>query len=120
MISGYQTVALVDVDSSMDKETGDLVRFVKRGKLLTLNIDLVGLQTLQLGQSQGIVFSYSVEIPRFQYNQEKFCYFDNTLFEIKGFSKAKQSVNMLLNVAKNDDSDIVSCVESWLEEKYGS
>lgn len=115
MISGVHRVALVDIESTTDPLNGDRIRSVKNGKFLALKIDLVGIQTMQLGQSQGTIFSYSLEIARNLYNDEKYCWFANHLFEIKGFGKAKLEANMLLNVSKVEDSDLVKAVKQWIE-----
>lgn len=116
MLYGINNVALIDLESSTNLN-GDRIRTVKSGKILALKVDIVGIQTMQLGQSQGIIYSYSVEISKKLYKNEKYCWFAGHLYEIKGFGKAKSEVNMLLNVSKVEDSDLVVAVEKWLEEK---
>lgn len=116
MVSGIKYVVIADIESVVDKETGDRYKGVSNGKQLALNVELVGVQTAQLGQAQGVNLSYSVEIPRIQYNNEKYCYFDNQLYEVSSITKAKLPTNMLLNVAKLDDVDIENAIREWLNK----
>lgn len=115
MISGYKLVILADIESVTDKESGDRYKQVTSARQLALNVELVGVQTQQLGQALGVTLSYSVEIPRIYYNNEKYCYFDNQLYEIKSLSKSKNNTYMNLNVAKLDDSTIENAIQDWLE-----
>lgn len=116
MVSGKKLVVIADIESILDKETGDRYKGVTNGKKLALNVELVGVQTAQLGQAQGVNLSYSVEIQRIQYNNEKYCYFDEQLYEISSITKAKLPTNMLLNVEKLDDADIESAIKKWLNK----
>lgn len=116
MVSGKKLVVIADIESVVDKETGDRYKGVTSGKKLALSVELVGVQTAQLGQAQGVNLTYSVEIPRIQYNNEKYCFFDNQLYEISNTTKAKLPTNMLLNVAKLDDIDIENAIKEWLNK----
>jgi hypothetical protein len=114
MITGKKLYALVNIGSEVDPLTGDRVKMVTSGKKLVDNVELVGVNTAQLGQSQGFNLAYSVEIYRAFYNNEKYLYFDNNLYEIKSLSKAKEPTKMLLNVQKLQDADIKKAVEDWI------
>lgn len=116
MISGEKSVYIFNIDEdSIDEINGDRVLKVSNCKLIVGTVDLVGIQTQQLGQSQGYRFSYSVEIPRLYYDSEKYCFFENELFEVQGLGKAKSSSNMLLNVGKSKEEDILSAIKKWME-----
>lgn len=117
MKCGIQNVAIVDVKSVTNIENGDRTKEVTNGKILVLKVDLVGIQTLQLGQTQGFNLSYSIEIPRYLYNNEKYCFMDNQLYEVRSMSKAKSEANMLLNVSTLEDATVSAAILSWIKEK---
>ena len=60
MITGKKMVVLADIKSVLDTETGDRVKAVEHAKKLVSTVELVGVQTAQLGQSQGFNLAYSV------------------------------------------------------------
>lgn len=114
MISGDTVVVLADVESgAMNQDTGDRIKVVSSAKVLVLTVDLVGIQTLQYGQSLGNEFSYSLKISRMLYNNEKYCYFDSKLYEVKGIGKAKYPTDMLLLVCELDDDDVKTAITTW-------
>ena len=118
MISGEKAVYIFNMDEdSIDESNGDRVLKVSDCKGLVCFVDLVGIQTQQLGQSQGHKFSYSVEIPRLYYDSEKYCYFNNELYEVQGLGKAKSPSNMLLNVVKSNEQDVFDAIVKWVEEQ---
>lgn len=117
MISGEKAVYIFNIDEdSVDESNGDRVVKVSDCKEIVGVIDLVGIQTQQLGQSQGHKFSYSVEVPRLYYEFEKYCFFENELYEIQGLGKAKSPSNMLLNVVKSNEQDVFNAIVKWMEE----
>lgn len=116
MITGYKRVVLVDVKSIQKQQNGDRYFDVEKYKVLSLKVDIVGLQTMQLGQAVGQTFSFSIEIPRIQYDNERYCFFESKLYEIKTFSKAKKEQNMLLVVSKVEDEILLRTITKWLEE----
>lgn len=115
MITGKKFVVIANVETVQDLETGDRVQAVTSGKKIAGKVELVGIQTAQLGQSQGFNLSYSIEVLRVHYNNEKYLYFDNNLYEIKSMSKAKEQNKMLLNVQKFDDTKTKLAIERWLK-----
>ena len=114
MITGKKMVVLADIKSVLDPNTGDRVKAVEHAKKLVSTVELVGVQTAQLGQSQGFNLAYSVIVNRVHYSNEKYLYFDNTLYEIKSISKAKSPTEMLLNVQRLTDGEIKDAIEKWL------
>lgn len=114
MITGKKLVALVDIDSVLDPETGDRTKQVSRGRKIVQTVDLVGVNTAQLGQVQGFNLAFSVEVYRTHYDNEKYLYFDGNSYEIKSLSKASVASKMLLNVQRIDDAEIKSAIEEWL------
>lgn len=116
MITGKKSIILANIDSTLDPETGDRLKVVKGAKKLVGTVELVGIHTAQLGQSQGFNLSYSVEVRRVQYNNEKYLYFDSCLYEIKSLSKAKSETQMLLNVQRLEDAGIKAAIERWLND----
>ena len=114
MITGKKMVVLADIKSVLDPNTGDRVKEVEHAKKLVSTVELVGINTAQLGQSQGFNLAYSVIVNRVHYSNEKYLYFDNTLYEIKSISKAKSPTEMLLNVQRLTDGEIKDAIEKWL------
>lgn len=116
MFSGEALVYLVNIDGkTSNSDNGDKTRSVTSATGIVGIVDLVGIQTLQLGQSQGYNYSYSVEVPRLYYNYEKYCFFNNKLYEIRGVGKAKSHLNMLLNVCESNEKDVYDAIIKWLE-----
>ena len=119
MLTGPKMYILADVENGMqDIKTGDRTKNVTRAKVLVNTVELVGVNTAQLGQVQGFNLAFSVEIPRIQYDSEKYLYFDNTLYEIKTLSKAKTAVNMLLNVQKSNDNEAAKAIKEWIDANF--
>jgi hypothetical protein len=115
MMTGKRLYAIVNIDSgTQDDTTGDRTKTVVSGKKIVDRVDLVGVNTAQLGQAQGFNFSYSVEIYRILYHNEKYLYFDGEVYEVKGLSKAKDEAKMLLNVQHLPDADVKQAIEQWL------
>lgn len=114
MITGKKFFILANVESIVDPDTGDRIKAVASGKKLANDVELVGIQTAQLGQVQGFNLAFSVTVKRIQYENEKYLYFDGDLYEVKSLSKAKEPTQMLLNVQRLDDANIKSAVERWL------
>lgn len=115
MVSGPTRVIIADVGTEADYRF-NRSKDIRSAKCLVLNIDFVGIQTQQLGQTQGYKLSYSIEIPRIHYNAEVYCYFDNEVYEVVSISKAKKSTNMLLNVAKKKDDELAELFKKWIKE----
>lgn len=115
MITGKKFVIIANISNTQNSTTGDRTKIVTDGKKIVAKVELVGVQTAQLGQTQGFKLDYSVEIARIQYNNEKYVYFDSNIYEIKSMSKAKQETKMLLNVQKLNDSEIKNAIEEWLQ-----
>lgn len=115
MLTGKKAVAIVDIDTVKDTETGDRKDTVTRGIYGTYTVELVGVNTAMLGQSQGFNLSYSVIMPRINYNGEKFVYFGDELYEVKTLSKAANANDMTLNVQKLTDADKAAVIKEWIE-----
>lgn len=115
MITGKKFVVIANVETIQDKTTGDRIESVASGKKIAGKVELVGVQTAQLGQSQGFNLNYSIEVLRVHYNNEKYLYFDKNLYEIKSITKAKVETKMLLNVQKLNDTKTKIAIENWLK-----
>lgn len=114
MITGKKAVAIVDIDTVKNVETGDRESVVSGGVYGTYTVELVGVNTAMLGQSQGFNLSYSVILPRINYGGEKYVYFDDNLYEVKTLSKAKKVNEMTLNVQELTDRDKKTAIEEWI------
>ena len=114
MVNGKKVVVIVDISTDVD-ENCDRNPIVSRGKKLIAKVDLVGVQTLQLGQAQNVKLSYAIDIPRLQFDNEKYCYIDDQLYEISTITKAKEPTHLLLNVAKIENFEIANAIKNWLE-----
>ena len=107
-------LVIADVYSTQDAETGDRVYAVANAKKCICNKDLVGVNTQMVATSQNIIYNYSLEVDRNFYDEQKYCYIDGKLYEIRGLSKAKQEYNMLLNVMEVTDDKVKTAIENWL------
>ena len=116
MLTNPKKYILADVKSEQKTETGDRTKVVSKARVLIDTVDLVGVNTAQLGQIQGFTLSYSVEIARALYKNEKFLYFDGGLYEVKSLGKAKNPIKMLLHVQALKDDETQTAIEVWINE----
>jgi hypothetical protein len=114
MLTKKRFLALVDVDTTISTVNGDRTLTVTNGQRIICKKDLVGLQTQQFGQAQGFIFNNSLEIDRTYYNNQKYCYCDSKLYEIKSIGKAKLEKDMLLNVTEIVNAKIIIAITAWL------
>lgn len=114
MLTGIKRVILADVASVQDKATGDRTKVVSRAKVISKIVELVGVQTAQVGQIQGFNLSFSITVPRIMYDSEKYIYFDDELYDVKTMGKAKLPTEMLLNAQKSGDVEAKKAVEEWI------
>jgi hypothetical protein len=119
MLTGKKLYVLADIENVLDPDTGDRKKQVTKAKKLVNKIELVGVQTAQLGQTQGFNLAFSVTIARVHYNKEKYLYFDGQVYEIKSMGKAKHETEMLLHVQLIKDADMRTAIECWLTETGG-
>ena len=115
-MAGLRSIVLADVKSVQNERTGDREKRVQSARIFVCWVDVVGIATAQVGQSQGFCLSLSVEIPRYVYRSEKYLYFDGALYEVKMLSKAKAPTNLLLNVQALNDEVTKKAVEDWMHE----
>ncbi len=113
---GISRIVLVDVESVQNEKTGDREKSVRQARVLACHVDIVGVVTAQVGQSQGFCLTHSVEVPKYIYRNEKFIYFNENLHEVKMLTKAKSPANILLNVQSLQDETIKKAVEEWMRE----
>ena len=66
MLTGRKQVVLADIESTQSVSNGDRTKRVTRAKVLAAMVELVGVNTAQLGQVQGFRLTNSVEIDRVQ------------------------------------------------------
>ncbi len=116
MLTNPKICVFANVESVQDKDTGDRFKRVVSATRLVCTVDIVGVNTAQLGQIQGYTLSYSVEIMKALYKKEKFVYIDGALYEVKTLGKAKSKINMLLNVQEAQDPETKTAVEEWISE----
>ena len=114
MFTSKRLIVICDMSSITDAETGDRKRVVVNGVKVISNKTLVGVQTQQLAQSQGMNFQYSVEIDRMFYKEQKYLYMEDRLYEIKNVSPAKLPKDCKLNVVVITDEDIEGAIKEWL------
>lgn len=116
MLTGIKRVILADVASVQDMATGDRTKVVSRAKVILKHVELVGIQTVQVGQIQGFNLTFSITVPRIMYDNEKLLYFSGELYEVKTMGKAKLPTEMLLNVQESSDIEAKKAVEVWINE----
>lgn len=115
MLTGHKQIVIADIGSdNQDITTGDRKKRVKRARVLAASVELVGVNTAQLGQVQGFKLKYSVTVGRVQYSGEKYLYFDGNLYAVATLSKAKSAAKMLLNVEEVNDGAAKSGIEEWI------
>ena len=114
MLTGHKQVVLADIESgTQNATTGDREKRVTRARVLAANVELVGVNTAQLGQVQGFKLKYSITVGRVQYSGEKYLYFDGSLYAVATLSKAKSAAEMLLNVEEVNDGAAKAAIEEW-------
>lgn len=114
MLTGPKSVILADIAAgAQDTTTGDRKKQVVRARALAANVELVGVNTAQLGQVQGFKLKYSITVGRVQYSGEKYLYFDGSLYAVATLSKAKSAAEMLLNVEEVNDGAARAAIEEW-------
>ncbi len=112
-----KVIVLADMNSSvLDVETGDRKTVVKDGKIFVAKFELVGIQTAQLGQVQGVDYDWSVEILKFHYYDNfEYLYADEKLYKIENVTKAKNPQNVLLQISAVTNSTILEAIQAWKE-----
>lgn len=115
MLTGRKQVVLADIESTQSVSNGDRTKRVTRAKVLAAMVELVGVNTAQLGQVQGFRLTNSVEIDRVQYGGEKYLYFGGTLYAVGTLGKAGSPAKMLLNVAVHNDAAAAQAVKEWID-----
>lgn len=114
MLTGHKQVVLADIEAgTQNATTGDREKQVTRARVLAANVELVGVNTAQLGQVQGFKLKYSITVGRVQYSGEKYLYFDGSLYAVATLSKAKSAAEMLLNVEEVNDGAARAAIEEW-------
>lgn len=116
MYSNKRIIALCDITSVVNKETGDRIRKVTNADLIVGNKDLVGIMTQQLAQAQKMIFNYTIEIDRMFYKNQKYLYVDNEVCEIKNIAKGSKPNLCKLSVTINNDKDIKKAIEEWFND----
>ena len=116
MITGKKYIVLANVETEQDASTGDRCKKVTSGRKIAGTVELVGIQTAQVGQAQGFNLNFSVEVLRIHYSGEKYLYFSGRLDEVKTLSKAKDATKMLLNVQASDDPETKAALEEWISK----
>jgi len=116
MATGIRRIVIMDAESVQNGATGDRVKTVAHASAFAAQVDYVGVNTAQVGQVQGYRLTYSIEIPRVLYKEQKFAYFDGDLYEIKMLTKAKKSIDVLLNVQPLKDGLMKKAAEDWIRE----
>ncbi|MDE7440235.1 MAG: hypothetical protein K2N23_06995 [Clostridia bacterium] len=114
MLTGVKRVIIADTESIQNPNNGDRKKRVTRAKIVVANVELVGINTAQVGQVQGFNLAYSITVKRVIYGKEKFLYFDGALYEIKTMGKTKHPIDMLLNVQVSNDTSAKAAVEEWI------
>ena len=115
MLTGPKQIILADIAAGMqDADTGDRKKRVTRARVLAANVELVGVNTAQLGQVQGFKLKFSVAVGRVQYSGEKYLYSGGTLYTVATLSKAKSAAEMLLSVEEVNDGAAKAAVEEWI------
>lgn len=115
MFSEQRLVMLCDVDTIQDEETGDRKRVVVHAHKVVGEKAFVGVQTQQLGQLQNMTFQYAITIDKMYYQNQKYLWLENGLYEIKTITLAKLPKDCKLIVIRLDDSDVENAIREYLK-----
>ena len=116
MFSELKQVMLCDIDSVVDKDTGDRKKTVVNSLKIVGRKNLAGVQTQQLGQLQNMSFQYTITIDKMYYQGQKYLWLENGLYEIKTLTPAKEPKDCKLNIVKLDDLDIEDAIKEYLSK----
>lgn len=114
MFNPKRLIVLCDMGSIQDDNTGDRLRIVENARKFVGDKQLVGVNTQTLAQMQNMSFSYSIEIDRMFYKDQKYLYVNGKVYKIQTVTPAKLKKDCKLNVSEFDDKDIKSAIERWL------
>ena len=114
MFSERKLVVICDMYSIVDDETGDRLISVINAKKVMCEKKLVGIQTQQLAQAQNMSFSYTIEIDRMYYKNQKFLFLENNLYEIRNIAPAKLPQNCKLSITILEDENIKNAIKEWI------
>lgn len=114
MFSEQRLILLCDIDSIIDEATGDRKRVVVHTNKVIGKKNLAGVQTQQLGQLQNMTFQYAVEIDKMYYQNQKYLWLENGLYEVKTLTPAKAPKDCKLLVVKLEDADVENAIKEYL------
>lgn len=107
-------IIIFEIVEVQQGDTGRLDYYVNKATACALPVDLVGVNTAMLGQSQGFNLTHSIVIDRGLYRDQKYLYFDNQLYEVKSLSRAKSIMQLQLNCQLCGQDKVLAAVERWL------
>ena len=116
MFSEQRLVMLCDIDTIIDEETGDRQKVVVHAYKVIGRKNLAGVQTQQLGQLQNMTFQYTIEIDRMYYQNQKYIWFENGLYEVKALAPTKEPKDCKLLVVKLEDADVENAIKEYLSK----
>ena len=114
MFTNRKYVVICNINTETDIDTGDLTYTVANVTKCMVDEDLVGVQTQQLAQIQNMTFNYSIVVDRMFYNNQKYLWLENQLYEIKGLGLAKLPKDCKLNVTILHDENIENAIRGYL------
>ena len=115
MFTNKKFVVICDVNQEQDPDTLDPIYEVVSATQCMTSEELVGIQTQQLAQIQNMNFNYSIVVDRMFYNEQKYLWMGNRLYEIKNASPAKLPKDCKLQVVALQDGDIEQAIREYLE-----
>lgn len=115
MISEQRLILLCDLDTKVDKETGDRKKIVVNARRIIGKKSLVGVQTQQLAQMQNMNFQYSIVIDKMFYKEQKYLFVDGKTYLIRTVTPAKLDKDCKLNVELLNDADIDNAIKEYLK-----
>ncbi len=117
VFNGKKFIVICDVDQEQDPETLDPIYIVSSATKCMGTVELVGIQTQQLAQIQNMTFNYSIVVDRMFYNEQKYLWLENRLYEIKNVSPAKLPKDCKLQVVALHDTDIENAIREYLKDE---
>ena len=89
MLTGNKIYILANIESVQNLETGDREKKVSCAKILVNKVELVGVNTAQLGQIQGLTFHTASRFPESCTIKKNFCFATGNCTRLKPLEKRK-------------------------------
>ena len=109
------TVILFDVETIQDDTTGDRTKNVVSLRKLNGEKTNVGMSTFWSAAGVNVNLDHSVNIRSRMYQNQKYLYMEQKLYEVYNVGKADDPINIRLNVRQIKDNELKELIIDALE-----